>query len=120
MTQQCYPRVHATGHTEVRHLESYDIYKRNLTGITLEEKILRTGATPTYGNNGQPKGNLQDSSLRLRWPKANDRRRAIVVELPTNGTTGHTYTSECRFVHMSPRDVEMHYRLTASEALAER
>lgn len=98
------PQVHATGQAEVRHLESYDIRRRHLIGVTSDV------------NSGQSKRKRQDSGLQLRWPNANDSRRAIVGEAPANMTTGHIYTSESRFVHVSPRDVEMHYRLTASGA----
>lgn len=113
MTWQCHPQVHTAGHAEVRHLESYDIHGRHLIEVTSDEKTLRNGATPTCVISGQSKRKCQDSSLQLRWPNANDSRRAIVWKSPPNRTTGHTYTSESHFVHMTPLDVEMHYRLTA-------
>ena len=89
-------------------------YRRHLIGVTSDGEILRNGAPPTCVNSGRSKRKCQDSGLRLRWPNANDSRRAVIGKSPTNRTTGHTYTSESRFVHMSPWDVEMHYRLTAS------
>ncbi|KAF2489314.1 hypothetical protein BU16DRAFT_531638 [Lophium mytilinum] len=57
------------------------------------------------------------SSLRLSWPKASDRRRAIVgkspLYAPPQRKKAH-YPPESRMVHVSHEDVEMHYHFANS------
>ncbi|KAI1819499.1 fungal-specific transcription factor domain-containing protein [Xylaria intraflava] len=61
------------------------------------------------------KDQLPHRALRLSWPKANDRRRAVVgASPPENHAAGRKDrpTSETQFVHISLSDVEMHHHMT--------
>lgn len=58
-------------------------------------------------------------SLRLSWPNAGDRRRAIVGKSmgPVRGEgSGKMHISKARIVHVSKQDMEMHYYLLARSA----
>lgn len=53
------------------------------------------------------------SGLRLSWPNAGDGRRAIVAKSQSHKNRPH-HLQDARIVHVSHRDVEMHYHFTRS------
>lgn len=74
------------------------------------------GARPHCTNCSRSNRKCNGYGLKLSWPRANDRRRAVVskspppdLSLPNTGSI-----SDARFVHMSPWDIELYHRLTSS------
>ncbi|KAI0547913.1 hypothetical protein F4679DRAFT_552553 [Xylaria curta] len=83
--------------------------------MTFSESTVRsnTSAKPKRPPAKRKKRHVSGSSVRLHWPKANN-RRAIVGVSPPNHVAGRAdqHKSASHFVHISVSDVEMHHRLT--------
>ena len=73
-------------------------------------------ARPNCMNCSQSNRKCQGYGLRLSWPRANDRRRAVVSKLsppsPTSPPAGQI--SDARFVHTTHWDIELYHSLTGS------
>lgn len=57
----------------------------------------------------------QGPSLRLSWPTAGDRRRAVVGKSPLPNAASrnpHAHAGDTHIVQVSPEDMEMHYYLS--------
>ncbi|KAI1497640.1 fungal-specific transcription factor domain-containing protein [Biscogniauxia marginata] len=70
-------------------------------------------ARPKCTNCSRSNRKCQWQGLRLSWPRANDRRRAVVSKSsPLPLTVGQV--SDVRFVHTSHWDIELYHSLTSS------
>lgn len=74
---------------------------------------LRTAAANQ--ERSQPGRNPKKRGLRLSWPHAGDRRRSVVGKSPsTRQGNRDPPVQDTRIVHVSHRDVELHYHFTSS------
>ncbi|KAH6639954.1 tRNA synthetases class I-domain-containing protein [Truncatella angustata] len=71
---------------------------------------------PNCTNCSRSNRKCQWHGLRLFWPRANDRRRAVVSESPMVSPSPPTagQISDARFVHTSHWDIELYHSLTRS------
>ncbi|KAI0120973.1 fungal-specific transcription factor domain-containing protein [Xylariales sp. AK1849] len=69
-------------------------------------------ARPNCTNCSRSNRKCQWYGLRLSWPRANDRRRAVVSKSPPPPTAGQI--SDARFVHTSHWDFELYHSMTSS------
>ena len=76
---------------------------------------------PASGGRRSHYRKLRGLGLRLSWPNAGDARRAVVGKSPSQlvkkgskDPSGYAPSHDTRIVHVSYRDVEMHYHFTSS------
>jgi hypothetical protein len=81
--------------------------------LILDRRILCDRTTPACLQCSHSKRKCKGYAIRLSWPRVNDGRRSAVVYTPSRVNGAHLI-SDGRLVHMTTKDVEMHYQLTSS------
>ena len=103
------------------HHDSEIIPRAGLTIMMLKftELDVPHRTAPASGDRRSQYRKLQGLGLRLSWPNAGDARRAVVGKSPSQlvkkrSKDPSAYVHDTRIVHVSHRDVEMHYHFTSS------
>lgn len=78
-----------------------------------DRRILCDRTLPVCSRCSQSNRTCKGYGVRLSWPKANDKRRAVVARSSLQQSTGHRF-SNARLVNISTWDIDMHRHLSGA------